>query len=417
MILHKAPLLEKHHGNDSILVQADIHGLSAYAKGRLADCVYMDPPFMSGGNYSFVQKIGEDGWRGKRDKTITSVAYTDQWKNPQDYLEFMRNTIVACRDLMADTGCFFVHTDWRANAYVRVLLDEVFGRHNFVNEIIWAYHSGGTSKKHFARKHDTILLYKKGKNFYFNGQAVGHTRGKYRRNHTKYNEDEEGRVFYSIRSNGKLYKYYEDDIIVPNDVWTDIPHLQQKDPERTGYHTQKPLKLLERIILSTTPENGIVCDPFSGSGTTAHAALLHGRRVMACDINPTAIHLTRRRMSGTNESFEILQQVDCCTSASADIRWTQINQEYSVRLERYSVPGEEKWDTQDLLGSHVNTVDYWAAGRIHDRIFEVHTNAYRDAYHPMLSRELHILSGQGTPVVHIVDVFGNQSWFTVGSDN
>ena len=108
--------------------------------------------------------------------------------------------------------------------------------------------------------------------------------------------DEEGRVYYSIRSGGKVYKYYEDSLVFPSDVWTDIEHLHQRDPERTGYSTQKPEALLKRIILASSQEGDIVADLFSGSGTTAAAAAKLGRRWIAADASPAALMTLRKRL-------------------------------------------------------------------------------------------------------------------------
>ena len=128
----------------------------------------------------------------------------------------------------------------------------MFGAEQFLNEIIWAYESGGRSKKTFSRKHDTVLMYAKTKKYRFDITRVPLDRQSKRRNHMARGIDENGRLYSYIRSNGKEYRYYDDEPVYPGDVWTDISHLQQRDPERTGYATQKPLKLLERLLRPVT---------------------------------------------------------------------------------------------------------------------------------------------------------------------
>ncbi len=272
-------------------------------QGRV-QLVYMDPPFMTGGTYRFIQRVGEAGWQGNPRYQVAHNTYHDQYRGGmEEYLAFLRPVVERCRALLTDTGCIAVHVDWRTSAHIRLLLDELFGREHFVNEIIWAYQSGGRSERHFSRKHDSIFLYSKGSGLAFYPEAVGVPRGRTRRNHLKRSVDEDGRVYFSIRVSGKEYRYYEDDLIFPSDVWTDIAPLQQKDPERTGYETQKPMALLERLIRALTLPGEWVCDPFSGSGTTAEAASALNRRVLALDQDRFSLHLFRRRMLARGGNF------------------------------------------------------------------------------------------------------------------
>jgi len=183
-----------------------------------------------------------------------------------------------------------------------VMLDEVFGfaanaeGPGFKNEIIWHFQSGGRSTRFFARKHETILLYTKSAQYCFHGERVGERRGAQRRNHMRKEVGDDGRVFWTIHSAGRLYTYDEDHVMTPTDVWSDISHLQQKDPERNGYATQKPAALLERIILASSEEHDLVLDCFCGSGVTPTVAEQLGRRWIACDQNPEAIRVTRERL-------------------------------------------------------------------------------------------------------------------------
>jgi site-specific DNA-methyltransferase (adenine-specific)/adenine-specific DNA-methyltransferase len=200
------------------------------------------------------------------------------------------------RELLTATGSIYVHCDYRASAHLRLLMDELFEPGNLRAEIVWHYQSGGRARSCYAMKHDTLLLYSRGPKWTFNADAISSRRGTERRNHMKRQTDPDGRVFYSIRSAGKIYRYYEDELVAPPDVWCDISHLQQKDPERTGYATQKPLALLRRVILASSNEGECVADFFCGSGTTAVAAALTGRRWIVSDQSELAIEMTQRRL-------------------------------------------------------------------------------------------------------------------------
>ena len=256
--------------------------------------IYIDPPFMTERNFS---------------------SYSDKWHNDLDaYLQWLYEAFVLLRLLLANDGSLYVHLDWRATQYARVMLDEVFGfaanaeGPGFKNEIIWHYQSGGRSTRFYARKHDTILWYTRSAQYCFHGERVGERRGAQRRNHMRKEVGDDGRVHWTIRSAGRLYTYDEDRVMTPADVWSDVSHLQQKDPERNGYATQKPAALLERIILASSEEGDIVLDCFCGSGVTPTVAEQLGRRWIACDQNPEAIRVTRERLLAREEARPFVVQ-------------------------------------------------------------------------------------------------------------
>jgi hypothetical protein len=185
-----------------------------------------------------------------------------------------------------------------------MVMDEIFGDDNFRNEIIWHYQTGGRSRKFYSRKHDTILFYTKEGKFTFNADAIGIRRSEKLGHHMKKSVDADGRIYWAIKSAGRLYKYYEDDLLTPEDVWSDISHMQQKDPQRLGYPTQKPEALLERIIKASSNEGDLVLDPFCGCGTTVIVASKLGRRWVGIDIDtserekgelPTAFGVIKNR--------------------------------------------------------------------------------------------------------------------------
>src|SRR5579872_1412926 len=252
--------------------------------------IYVDPPFMTGRDF----KSGEQ------------LAYSDKWDNNLNlYLQWLYETFVLFHRLLAPTGSLYVHLDWRVTHYAKVLLDEVFGFSasasgpGFKNEIIWHYQSGGRTRKRYARKHDTILFYTKSAQYCFHAERISEKRGADKRNHMRKEVNAEGRVNWTIKSNGRTYSYDENSLMTPSDVWSDISHLHQKDPERNGYATQKPAALVERIIFASSEEEDLVLDCFCGSGVTPLAAQQLGRRWIACDSSELAIATTRARLTSS----------------------------------------------------------------------------------------------------------------------
>ncbi|HLQ30587.1 MAG TPA: site-specific DNA-methyltransferase [Ktedonobacteraceae bacterium] len=265
------------------------------------DLIYIDPPFMTGRDFI----------------SSTQVAYSDRWDNNLDtYLQWLYEALELLHRLLAQDGSLYVHLDWRVTHYAKVMLDEIFGFSpnvdgpGFKSEIIWHYQSGGRSHRYYARKHDTILLYTKSANYCFHGERVGERRGTQKRNHMRKQVGSDGHVSWTIRSADRIYTYDEDSTMTLADVWNDISHLQQKDPERIGYATQKPAALLERIMLASSEENDLVLDCFCGSGVTPTVAEQYGRRWIACDKSTLAIQMTQKRLLAL-EKFRpfVVQQI------------------------------------------------------------------------------------------------------------
>ena len=251
------------------------------------DLIYIDPPFMTGRNFM----------------SNSQLAYSDTWHNDLDaYLSWLYEVLLLLHTLLAADGSLYVHLDWRVTHYARVLLDEIFGYSSnaegpgFKSEIIWHYQSGGRSQRLYARKHDTILLYTKSAEYCFHAERIGERRGTHKRNHMRKQVGEDGSVTWTIRAGERVYSYHEDTLMTPTDVWSDISHLHQRDPERNGYATQKPAALLERILLASSEENDLVLDCFCGSGVTPAVAEQLARRWIACDASPLAIQLTQQRL-------------------------------------------------------------------------------------------------------------------------
>ena len=291
---------------DNLLVMGSL--LEKFA-GKI-DLIYIDPPFATGANFSFTASIGSEGESiFKKQSLIEEKAYRDTWGDGEDsFIVMMHKRLDLMRNLLSEHGSIYVHCDWRVNSILRLILDEIFGSEKHRNQIIWHYQSGGRQERLFSRKHDNILLYTKTHNWVFDAEAVGIPRGEKKRNNMKRGQDPDGRKFWSIKSAGKIYKYYDDEKITPADVWTDISHLQQRDPQRVGYPTQKPEKLLERIIGASSSAGGLVADFFCGSGTTLAVAEKLGRRWIGCDLGRWAIHVTRKRLLGVEncKPFDVL---------------------------------------------------------------------------------------------------------------
>lgn len=260
---------------------------------RPIDLIYIDPPFNTGSEFKL---------RG----SLTGRAYSDRHENGlAGYLTMMLLRLQLMRDVLSPTGTLYLHCDYRASSHLRLLLDEVFGPKNLRAQIIWHYQSGGRQRGCWSMKHDVIWMYSRSARFTFNLQAVGIRRGPIKRNNMKRITTSDGKTAFTIRSNGRVYTYREDDLMTPADVWTDISHLQQKDPERTGYATQKPRRLLERIILASSNPGDQVADFFCGSGTTLEVAQQQGRRWIGSDSGPAAIEIACRRLQALTCPFAV----------------------------------------------------------------------------------------------------------------
>jgi DNA modification methylase len=304
-------------------------------KDESVDLCYIDPPFNSKRNYFQIYNnqgtedpaqaqafIDTWEWGDEADAALewlTDIKQLQNGKLTEQTVELIKGLekvlkhgsllayvvsitlrVVEIHRVLKPTGSFYLHCDPTASHYLKLILDAIFCGQggDFRNEIIWSYESGGRSKQDFGRKHDVIFRYTKSKMFLFDGMAVSLPRSEARHNHMKKQTDETGRVFSSIKSNGKIYKYYDDEGVIPTDVWP-ISHLQQKDPERLGYPTQKPEALLERIIKASSHEGDVVLDAYCGCGTTVAVAQRLNRQWIGIDITYQSISLILKRLADT----------------------------------------------------------------------------------------------------------------------
>ena len=217
--------------------------------------------------------------------------------------------------------------------------------------------------------------------------------------------DQDGRVGFSIRSRGKLYTYYEDDLIYPTDVWTDIEHLQQKDRERMGYATQKPEALLERIILASSKEGDLVCDLFSGSGTTAAVAVKNRRRFLTADASPLALITLRKRLLSIASSPSLLDEPE-----NAQRPWTLHFPASRCKSEvELTVEGKNVVITDAVLNRRPAPLAYAAIGQEREQVFY----PSRTVTKARLPLKLPLPEGKERPVIQLVNAFGDQIFFTV----
>ncbi|MHB8336113.1 MAG: site-specific DNA-methyltransferase [Ignavibacteriaceae bacterium] len=259
------------------------------------DLIYIDPPFATGADFRMNIEIGEKGDEVyKEHSIIEEKAYRDTWGNGIDsFLQMIYERLIIMKDLLSEEGSIYVHLDWRMAAYVRNMMDEIFGTELFQREIIWYFDNVSGYKSianNWIRDHETILWYTKTGNYTFN-KVYGEYPEGYENKFS--NEDEDGRKY--MKRAGR--KQYLDELKGKplGDVWR-IPFINNMAIERVGYETQKPEPLLERIIRALSRENDLVADFFCGSGTTCAVAEKLNRRWIGVDLGRYAIHTTRKRM-------------------------------------------------------------------------------------------------------------------------
>lgn len=257
-------------------------------EGRI-NLIYIDPPFFT--NRKFPARIGRGEDSRKPGEWQMAEGYGDHWDDLDAYLDFLYQRLLLIHRLLAPEGTLYLHLDWHASAYARLLLDEIFGQDRLLNEIIWTYHGPSPIKSAFNRKHDTILSYTKSNKHTFNADAV---REPYNENTLKTFKSSKKAGFGKV-PNLKRGK-------VPEDWWY-FPVVARLHNERTGYPTQKPEALLERIIKASSNEGDLVADFFSGSGTTALVAAKLGRQFIATDATWRAAHTTLSRLAAAEASF------------------------------------------------------------------------------------------------------------------
>ena len=267
--------------------------------------IYSDPPFGTGGDFNLKIPIGENN------EIINDLAYDDKWKEGLDsYINFMYNRLKLMKKLLSQNGSIYIHLDWHVSHYIKIIMDDIFGPENFRNEIIWAYPAASArTKRFFMRSFDVILFYTKSEDYIFNNDPNIYMEYS-NRVENALKKDEKGIFYYRGGShNGKKLSrkvYVTKKGIFPRDVWNDIPYIRANTPEYQGFSTQKPERLLKRIILASSDKKDIVADFFCGSGTTLAVAEKLGRHWIGCDSNGHAINMSKKRILSIKNSNDII---------------------------------------------------------------------------------------------------------------
>jgi adenine-specific DNA-methyltransferase len=313
---------ENKSGN--MVIRGECVSACAYLKENNieVDLVYIDPPFASGADYAkkiYIRrnpKVAEAIAKAKTElesedfRAFEEKMYGDVW-DKEKYLNWMYENLMAIKSVMSETASIYVHLDWHIGHYVKILMDEIFGENNFLNEIVWSYFGfkRKTTKK-FPQKHDTIFSYSKSEEYIWNTQYKPHSEDYIKR----FKKDENGRLYrddVNPTGGGARIIYLDE---VPGDivdsVWDDIPPVNPVAIERADYATQKPEALIERIIKASSNENMLVADFFGGSGVTAAVANKLGRRFIHCDIGINSIQTTRDRLVADKAEFDVFEIKD-----------------------------------------------------------------------------------------------------------
>ena len=349
-------------------LQVMSHLLKEY-RGKI-NLIYIDPPFDSKADYKKKIDIRGVGKAESDSSTFEEKQYGDIWTN-DEYLQFMYERLILLRELLSDSGTIYLHCDWHKAGFLRCMMDEVFGSNNFIDEIVWGYEDiGSRAVKYFKRKHDTIFMYQKtsSEDRVFNIMRKRLSESTIKRYQPYFDED--GKITYRKlkESNPGVFaklKGIPEDLDSPwldinngaplSDWWVDISALKNGFAEATGYPTQKPEALIERIIKASTNPGDIVFDCFMGSGTTQAVAMKLGRRFIGADINLGAIQTTTKRL---------LAVADELTSAHAPITYDQIKPQISVVAEEsapYLAAASAGGDAELSVEDRNKVIDFFKA--------------------------------------------------------
>lgn len=257
------------------------------------DLIYIDPPFATGADFSVKMEVGDVEWT-KEPSAIEDKVYRDTWgKGLDSYLQMMSKRLVLMRDLLSDSGSIYVHLDWRVGHYVKLIMDEIFGKNKFRNEIIWCYTGPSRQTKDFPDKHENILRFTKTDDYIFNDDQI---RIPYKKSNIA-----TGKTSQVGRAEDEYLMELDRRGKIPEDWWPDIATIGYKHNEILNFPTQKPESLLRRIIQASSSEGDLVADFFCGSGTAGAVAERLGRQWIMADLSRYAIHTSRKRLLGIDQ--------------------------------------------------------------------------------------------------------------------
>ena len=263
------------------LIHGDSFAVAAALPDAVLDAIYIDPPFGTG-----------------TIRTGRGLRYADRADDPDAFVAWLQPLLESSRRVLTPTGSLFVHLDYRAVHYVKVALDRLFGRERFVNEIVWCYAVGGKGRRGFGRKHDTILWYARGDDWAFYPDAV-----RVPRRGGSHMRLVDGVQEKTDRKTGRVYRYPVHAGKVPEDWWADVETLNHSDRERTGWPSQKPERLIARILAAVTQPGDRTADWFAGSGTTAAVSQRLGRRFLTVDREAQAIAVCVKRLTAQGRAL------------------------------------------------------------------------------------------------------------------
>lgn len=272
--------------NADQIIQGQCTDLMKAIESNQIDLVYFDPPFFTQKTHTLSNRF-----------TAKTYGFADKFNSLEAYLSLIEETLIQSKRVLKETGSIFLHCDRTASHYIRILLDKVMGKHNFQSEIVWSYKRWSNAKKGLLNSHQIIFFYSKTSNFKFNPIYTDYsptTNLDQILQERKRNEN--GKSAYKRDENGDIVIGKEKKGVPLSDVW-DIPYLNPKARERTGYPTQKPVLLLNQIIRIATDEGDLVLDPFCGSGTTCVSSKLLNRSYLGFDISTEAVELAKKRVS------------------------------------------------------------------------------------------------------------------------
>jgi site-specific DNA-methyltransferase (adenine-specific) len=295
----------------NLLVRCDAVEIRRHVPSESAQVAYLDPPFGVGA--SFGARTGASGWRSRG-----RVAYDDRWPSLEAYLDWLEARLAVVRECLSPEGTMWLHLDHRAVHEAKTVCDRVFGRTAYLGEVIWVPGNGVRgARRGPGITHQTLLLYAAGRDFIWNAHdpilrepfAATSLSTHFRQ------EDADGRRYRERTLGGRTYRYFADEGRAIGSVWSDCPGMVANTPllaEATGYPTQKPLALVERIVRASSRAGGIVIDAFCGSGTALVAAARLGRAFAGCDVGQLAIETTARRLDAQGARYELrLDSASC----------------------------------------------------------------------------------------------------------
>ncbi len=368
------------------------------------DLIYIDPPFFSNANYKATTRVKAEG--SDEVMVYTQDAYEDTWADGlEEYLRMITVRLFYMKDLLSGDGSIFIHLDWHVVHYVKIIADEIFGMENFINEIIWQYKSGGAGKRHFGRKHDTLLFYAKSKKYKFNTQKE-----------KSYNRELRAYNFKGVEEFKDKTGWYT--LVNMKDVWP-INMVGRTSKERVDYATQKPEALLERIIESCTQEGSICADFFAGSGTLAAVAEKMGRKWVSCDSGDLAIAKTQKRLYRLNGQYDLLVANENQTGGSSGRGRNDVGsgvhpspiERVDIQLLPTKAENKVKLKVQITPDEKAVAIDHWSVDFIsRDHVYRPQIHYVRDKSGVEQKLEK-VIAAPTRIIVKVTDVLGRVSYY------